>query len=45
MGEIRNAQNFLAGKCDEKRFLARPRHRWEDDIETDCKEIGCEIVY
>jgi hypothetical protein len=27
-----------------KRPLVRPRHRWEDNIETDLEEIVCEAV-
>jgi hypothetical protein len=29
MGEMRNVYNFLVGKPEGKRLLARPRHRWE----------------
>ena len=31
---------FLAGKPRGKRPLWRPRHRWEDTIRIDLKEIG-----
>jgi hypothetical protein len=28
------------GKREEKRLLGRPRHRWEDNIRMDLREIG-----
>jgi hypothetical protein len=42
MGEMRNVYNILAGKPEGKRPLGRPRHKWEDDIRMDLKEIGWE---
>jgi len=30
------------GKLKEKRPLARPRRRWEDNINMDLQELGCE---
>ena len=30
------------GKCEGKRLLGRPRHRWEVTIKLDLKEIGWE---
>jgi hypothetical protein len=33
MGQMRNVY-ILIGKCDRKRPLARPEHRWEDNIKT-----------
>jgi hypothetical protein len=30
----------LAGKPEGKRPLGRPRHRWEDNIKMDVKEVG-----
>jgi hypothetical protein len=39
--EVRNAYAVLVGKPEEKRPLGRPRHRWENNIEMDLKEIGC----
>ena len=32
---------FWWGKPEGKRPLVRPRHRWEDNIKMDLKEIGC----
>jgi hypothetical protein len=31
----------LVGKPEEKRPLGRPKHRWEDNIKMDLKEVGC----
>jgi hypothetical protein len=45
MGEMRNRYNILVGKPEGKRTLVRPRHRWEDNIRMDFKEIGWEGVY
>jgi hypothetical protein len=30
----------LVGKAEGKRSLGRPRHRWEDGIRMDLREIG-----
>jgi hypothetical protein len=40
MGEGRNMYGVLVGKPEGKRPLERPRHRWEDIIKMDCREIG-----
>jgi hypothetical protein len=37
-------KNILVGKPEEKRPLGRPRHRWEDSIRMDLKEIVWEDV-
>jgi hypothetical protein len=34
----------LMGKPEGKRPLGRPRHRWEDGIRLDLREIGWGIV-
>jgi hypothetical protein len=34
----------LAGKPDGKRPLGRPRRRWEDNINEDLQEMGCEGI-
>jgi len=39
----RNACKILFRKRDRKRSLGRLRRRWEDNIELDLKEIGCEL--
>jgi hypothetical protein len=41
---MRNACNILVGKPKGKRPLGRPRHRWEDNIRMDLREIGWEGV-
>jgi hypothetical protein len=35
----------LVGKPEGKRPLARPRHRWEDNIQMRLQEVGCGGVY
>jgi hypothetical protein len=38
-GEKRNAYRVLVGKPEGNRPLERPRRRWENNIEMDCREI------
>jgi hypothetical protein len=40
MGEVRGAYNILFGRPEWRRPLGRPRHRWEDNIKMDLREIG-----
>jgi hypothetical protein len=40
MGERRGTCRVLVGKPEGKRQLGRPRHRWENNMEMDLKEIG-----
>jgi hypothetical protein len=40
MGEVRGAYNILVGRPKGRRPLGRPRHRWEDNIKMDLREIG-----
>ncbi|KAJ4438171.1 hypothetical protein ANN_14110 [Periplaneta americana] len=40
MGESRNAYRVLVGRLEGKRPLGRPRHRWEDNIRIDLREMG-----
>jgi len=39
IGEM-NTSKILTSKLTGKRPLGRPRHRWEDSIKMDLKEIG-----
>jgi hypothetical protein len=41
MGERRGAYRVLVGKPERKRPHGRPRRRWQDNIKTDLKEVGC----
>jgi hypothetical protein len=34
----------LVGKLEGKRPLGRPRHRWENNIKMDLKEVGYGIM-
>jgi hypothetical protein len=38
---MRNASKSLVGKPERKRTLGRPRHKWEDNVEIDIKEVWC----
>jgi hypothetical protein len=40
MGEERKVYRVLEEKPEGKRPLVRPRHRWEDGIRMDLREIG-----
>jgi hypothetical protein len=40
MREGRNLYRVLEGKPKGKKPLERPRHRWEDGIKIDLREIG-----
>jgi hypothetical protein len=44
MLERRGAYKVLVGKPEGRRPLGRYRHRWEDNIKTDLREVGCECV-
>ena len=41
MRERRGVYRVFVGKPEGKRPLARPRHRWEDNIKMDLHEVGC----
>ena len=41
MGESGGVYWILVGKLEGKRPLGRPRHRWENNIKMDLKEVGC----
>jgi hypothetical protein len=40
MGEVRGACKILVGRPEGRRPLGRHRHRWEDNIKMDLREIG-----
>jgi hypothetical protein len=40
MGEGRGVYKVLVGRPEGKRPLERSRHRWEDNIKMDLREIG-----
>jgi len=40
MGEGRVVYRVLVGKPEGKRPMGRPRHRWEDNIKMDLREVG-----
>jgi len=44
MGEGRGVYRVLVGKPERRRPLGRPRHRWEDNIRMDLREVGCGCV-
>jgi hypothetical protein len=39
MGERRDACRVLVGKPEGRRSLGRPKHRWEDNIKMDLREV------
>jgi hypothetical protein len=41
---MRNAYNILVRKPEGKRPLGRQRHRWKDNIRTNLRKIGWEMV-
>jgi hypothetical protein len=41
MGEGRSVCRILVGKPEGKNSLGRPRHRWEDNINMELREVGC----
>ena len=44
MGESRSLCSILVVKPEGKRPLARPRHRWGNNIEMGFHEVGCGVV-
>jgi hypothetical protein len=40
MGERRGVYRVLVGRPEGKRPLEKPRHRWNDNIKLDLREIG-----
>ena len=44
MGDGIGVYRVLVGKPEGRRPLGRPRHRWEDNIRMDLREVGCGCV-
>ena len=44
MEEGRGVYRVLVGKPEGRRPLGRPRHRWEDNIRMDLREVECGCV-
>jgi hypothetical protein len=44
MGEGRGVYRVLVGRPEGKRPVGRPRHRWEDNIKMDLREIRIDGV-
>jgi hypothetical protein len=44
MGEGRGVYRVFVGRPESKRPLGRPRHRWEDNIKLDLREIGIDVA-
>ena len=42
MEQSRNSYRVLEGKPEGRRPLGRQRHRWEDNIKMDLREVGCD---
>jgi hypothetical protein len=40
----RGAYRILVGKPAGKRLPGRPRHRWENNIKMDLREVGSEVL-
>jgi hypothetical protein len=48
MGDMRNAYRVLVGKSERKRPLRKSRHKWENNMKMDLREIefgGVEWLY
>jgi hypothetical protein len=44
VGEETGVYRILVGRSEGKRPLGRPRHRWEDNIKMDLREMGIDGV-
>jgi hypothetical protein len=44
MGELRNAYKILVGKPEQKRPPGRHVHRLKNNIRTELREVGWEVV-
>jgi hypothetical protein len=40
MGERRGAYRVVVGRRERRRPLGKPRHRWEDKIKMDLRNVG-----
>jgi hypothetical protein len=40
-GESSCSYRVLVGKPEGRRTFGTPRHRWEDNIKMDLREVGC----
>jgi hypothetical protein len=43
MGQMRNAYKSLVRKPEGKRTLGTARHRWEQNIGMDLREVGWQV--
>ena len=43
MEDSRNAYRVLVRKPEGKRSLGRLRHRWEENIKMDLREMSCDV--
>jgi hypothetical protein len=41
MGERRVVYRVMVGRSEGRRSLGIPRHRWENNIKINLKEVGC----
>jgi hypothetical protein len=44
MGEMRNAYKIMVRKAEGTRPFRRPRHKWEDTIRIELREIRWEVI-
>jgi len=44
MGEKRGVYSVLVWISEGKKQLGRPRRRWEDNIQMDLQEVGCDSM-
>ena len=45
MEQFRTAYRVLVGKPESKRPLGRPSRRWEDNVQMELREVGCDPRY
>jgi hypothetical protein len=44
MGALRNTYSILVTNLERKRLLGRNKHRWEDNIRMNLREIEWDVV-